>query len=438
MEEVIFTATGDSFITRRLPKDHAGVNDLSALIKSADVCFTNLEVTIHRDEGIPAAVSGGTWAKAVPAVLQDIKRYGFNLIAWANNHTLDYSIPGLLATERHLNDQEFVHGGAGGNLASASEPRYLEIGQARIALIALTSTFHESGAAGEQRPDMVGRPGVNPLRYETIHHVTREQLSLLQTIACSTAINATHNLSVKEGFKSERTDGIYSFGGHLFKVSDRPGKVTYPLLQDLERTIRSIHEAKRQADYVFVSIHAHEMEGEDKEKPAKFIETFARRCIDEGAHMIVGHGPHILRGIEVYKNRPIFYSLGNFIFQNDTVTHLPQDFYQTYGLAHHHTVADGLDARSKENTIGFGVNPLIWETVLPIWKMKNGELTDLKLYPVELGFGKKRFQRGWPMLTDNAKILERLSILSKPYGTEIAIVDGVGEVSLQSSMAVQV
>ncbi|MCG3088237.1 CapA family protein [Sporosarcina cyprini] len=436
MREIVFTATGDSFITRRLPEEDERFGKLSSLLKEADVRFTNLEVTIHDGEGIPGAVSGGTWAKAKPAVLQDIKRYGFNLVAWTNNHTLDYSVPGLLATERYLEEHGFVHGGAGADLASASEPRYLETTAGRVAMIAATSTFHESWAAGDQRRDMKGRPGVNPLRFDTVHLVSKEQLEHLKRIASSTAINAAQNLSIKEGFKKERTDGVFSFGAHLFQESEHQGKMTSPAAIDMDRIIRSIHEAKRQADYVFVSLHAHEMEGEVKEKPARFIEDFSRRCIDEGAHMVVGHGPHILRGIEIYKNRPIFYSLGNFIFQNETVTHLPADFYQAYGLTDQHNVADALDTRSRGNSIGFGINPAIWETVLPIWKMKDGELTELVLHPVELGFGKKRYERGWPELSGNQAILERLCRLSKEYGTELEIDGGVAKVLLHSQLPV--
>ena len=48
-----------------------------------------------------------------------------------------------------------------------------------------------------------------------------------------------------------------------------------------------------------------------------YIEA-AHWAIDQGADLFAGHGPHFLRGIEIYKNRPIFYSLGNFIFQNGT------------------------------------------------------------------------------------------------------------------------
>ncbi|MCM3709105.1 CapA family protein [Sporosarcina luteola] len=436
MGEMIFTATGDTFITRRLPGKDKSFLELSGLLKKADVRFTNLEITVHDGEGIPGAVSGGTWAKTKPAALQDIKDYGFNLVGWVNNHTLDYSIEGLKATERNLDTYEFVHGGAGLNLASASEPRYLETEAGRVAMIAATSTFHESWVAGDQRPDMIGRPGINPLRYQTIYHVTQEQLAHLKKIASSTKINAVRDMSIKEGFKVERKDGLFEFGGHLFKEEKQEGKTTSPIPNDMNRILQAIREAKRQANYVLVSIHAHEMLADDKEQPAQFLETFARACIDEGAHAVVGHGPHLVRGIEVYKNRPIFYSLGNFIFQNDTVTHLPADFYQAYDLSHTNTVADALDVRSKDNSIGLGVNPKIWESVLPIWKMENGELTELNLHPLELGFGKKRFERGWPVLSDNTAVLERLSELSAPYGTEIHIEEGVGKVLLKKGVYV--
>lgn len=432
MNEIQFTATGDSFITRRLAKRDDHFTQLSSLIKKANVRFTNLEVTVHDGEGIPGAVSGGTWAKAKPSVLEEIREYGFNLVAWANNHTLDYSIPGLEATERNLDSYGFIHGGAGGNLASASEPRYLETEAGRVAMIATTSTFHESWAAGDQRPDMIGRPGVNPLRYETTYLVSKKRLHHLKSIASSTKINATEELSIKEGFKTSRMDGKFSFGGHLFEESDTEGKYTTPFELDMKRIIKSIHEAKRQSDYVLVSIHAHEMKANLKEEPAQFIEQFARTCIDEGAHAVIGHGPHILRAIEIYKNRPIFYSLGNFIFQNETVEHLPSDFYQMFGMGHGDNVAEALNRRTKNDSIGFGVNSSIWESVLPVWKMKDGVLTELYLYPIELGYGQKRHERGWPILSDQVSILDRLSHLSACYGTEIIVEDGIGKVKINS------
>lgn len=423
-----FVATGDSFIARRLPGETAWVKELTELLASAEARFTNLEITTHEFEGTPGAVSGGTWGIASPHVLKDIKRLGFNLINWANNHTLDYSIDGLLATERYLNQYEFVHAGAGCNLAQASEPRYLETTSGRVALIAATSSFHESWMAGEQRPDMLGRPGVNGLRHNEVYSINPEKLQVLKEIADEVPINAIYNRRVKQGFALQSNDGLFHFGQHLFKAGESQGLETTPNQKDMARIIRSISLAKRTADYVIVSIHSHEMNGDINDEPADFLVEFAHRCIDEGAHAVIGHGPHILRGIEIYKQRPIFYSLGNFIFQNDCVSHLPFDFYEKYNLGYINNVADAFEARSANRTRGLGSMPEAWQSVIPHWTMENGMIKELTLYPIELGFGEPAYRGGWPALTRNSKIIERLQTLSVPFGTVIQIENGTGKV----------
>jgi poly-gamma-glutamate capsule biosynthesis protein CapA/YwtB (metallophosphatase superfamily) len=199
------------------------------------------------------------------------------------------------------------------NLAEASAPKYLECPSGRVALISVTSTFHDCWAAGDQRPDLKGRPGVNPLRYETTHVVTEEMLDQLRKITEVVDINSENKLAVKEGFLTESGNDTLKFGQYEIATGSKPGTSTKAIKSDLERIEKSIKEALRQADYVLVSIHSHEMQGENKDKPAEFLTTIAKECIDIGAHAIIGHGPHILRGIEIYKNRPIFYSLGDFI-----------------------------------------------------------------------------------------------------------------------------
>src|SRR5699024_10742699 len=158
-------------------------------------------------KSMPGVVSGGTWAKAAPDVLKDLKNYGFNMLAWANNHTLDYSFGGLEATERFLDQEGYVHAGAGMNLASASEPRYLETEAGRVAIISVTSTFHESWVAGDQRPDMTGRPGINPLRFEAIHAISPEKMANLKSIADVTGINIENDQEVAGGFR-ETKEGL--------------------------------------------------------------------------------------------------------------------------------------------------------------------------------------------------------------------------------------
>ncbi|WP_059104294.1 CapA family protein [Shouchella shacheensis] len=429
-EEITIAATGDSFITRRLAENDEDSKVIIDVMKQAEVRFTNLEVTTHDFEGYPSAVSGGAWAVAHPSVLEDLKKYGFNLLAWATNHALDFSFGGLEATEKYLNDHGFVHAGAGSNLAEASQPRYLETSSGRVAIISATSTFHESWRAGEQRPDMLGRPGVNPLRYNVEYHVTEDQMDLLKRIAEKTSINAVNNLHAKLGIRTNSDENLFFFGVYNFKIGDQEQQVTTPNKKDMNRILNSISEAKRQADIVLVSIHSHEMSGDNLEEPPQFLQEFARNCIDGGADSIIGHGPHLLRGIEVYRNRPIFYSLGNFIFQNDTMTKQPTEFYDKFSLDHSSSVADLYDARTSKDTKGFVIDDKIWSSIIPIWKMREGEMIELELYPIELGVEKPRSRRGWPKLSKRQDILEHLRKLSLPYGTEIQVKDGKWSVLL--------
>ena len=428
--KMTFAATGDSFITRRLPET-AALAALSAEIASAEVRFTNFEVLTPEGDGFPSAVSGGTWAAAPARVIGDLQRLGFNMMGWANNHTLDYSYGGLAATGRALDRFGVVHAGVGHNLAEAARPRYLECPSGRVALIAVTSSFHESAAAGQQRPDSIGRPGVNPLRFTTRYTLPPERLVALALLAEETGINDGHKARVKEGFAAEVEPGTVVFGEYRFVGGERAGVLTEPHAGDVARTVVGIGEARRQADWVVVSLHAHEMLGMDKEVPAAFLRTFAHACIEAGAHAVIGHGPHVLRGIELHQGRPIFYSLGNFIFQNETVPDLPSDFYEKFGLGLTANVADALDKRSDNNTRGFAANPWAWKSVIARFEFEGDRMTGLELVPVELGHGLTRPRRGTPMLSQDAAILPHLAGLSAPFETEMVIGGGRGRVVLR-------
>ena len=134
------------------------------------------------------------------------------------------------------------------------------------------------------------------------YHVTKSQLTSLREIARETLIDAQQELDIREGFAVE-TPGSFKFAGRSFVESEDTYKETQPDKRDMQRIIASIEEAKSQADYVLVSIHSHELGGLRKDFPADFLRTFARECIDAGATAVLGHGPHVLRGIEVLQRR---------------------------------------------------------------------------------------------------------------------------------------
>lgn len=214
-----FIASGDSFATRRIPAEYPGGKELQQLILSHDVSFNNLEVTCHEEEGYPSAFSGGTWAMTDPVFLDDLRGMGFNLYNTANNHACDFCHGGLLATARHLKDRAMIFAGTGKNLTEASRAVYLDTGSCRVALIGVTSDFHDSDLAGEQSPQMCGRPGVNGLRVDTVYHVTQDYFSTLKSLVQETNMNAYADYSVKLGYVTPLPEDILSVNGMKFQKS---------------------------------------------------------------------------------------------------------------------------------------------------------------------------------------------------------------------------
>ncbi len=160
------------------------------------------------------------------------------------------------------------------------------------------------------------------------------------------------------------------------------------------------------------------------EEPAQFAVDFAHAVIDAGADAVVGHGPHLTLGVELYKGRPIFYSLGNLIFQNDNVPVFPAESYARFGLDHRATPTDFLDARTGNETRGFPAEREFWHGLAASCAFAGGKLAELRLHPLDLGAGLPRSQRGRPVLArgDVAQaILARVKRLSARFGTEIAL-----------------
>ena len=145
--------------------------------------------------------------------------------------------------------------------------------------------------------------------------------------------------------------------------------------------------------------------------------------------MIVGSGPHILKGIEIYQGKPIFYSMGDFVFQNETVEFLPAENYLPYRLGSEATPADFSDRRYRNDTTGFPVDPEIWRSVIALPSFRAGRLERIELIPIELGQKKPRSQRGRPVLAspaDARSIIERLAELSPAYNTKVVFENGRG------------
>ena len=426
-----FTAVGDILVQRRLPGAYDGFNEIYDFINKGDLRFFNLETTLHKGECFASQFSGGSWFRANPEVLDDMRMFGFNILSFANNHTMDFSYDGLLKTLDAVNQYGFPNAGVGRNLSEAAAPVYLDTLSGRVALISVVSTFNPTAMAGEQSRRVIGRPGVNGLRFEEKFYVMAEQMETIKKLAEDTCINGYNNILRSEGYLPELPEGCFDFKNIRFIVGEQTKRVSNVNESDMVRVEKAIYEAQLQADYIIVSVHSHEIQGTNKETPDDFLREFSHRCIDKGAHGVVGHGPHLLRPIEIYKQRPIFYSLGDFVLQSENIEFAPEDFYASYGLNSDATMHDLFKKRSNHFTRGLQTKREMFESVIPYWEMEDGKLTKLELHPVELGFGQPRSTSGWPRPAKDSSLSERIIDMSEAYGTKMILADGVIKVLVE-------
>ncbi len=111
----------------------------------------------------------------------------------------------------------------------------------------------------------------------------------------------------KKGIKIAFLAYSMTFPKEFYAGKDSPG-TAYP---DLLQFRKSIKKANSIADFIIISMH---WSAEGERFPKQYQKFFAHFAVDCGADMIIGHHPHVIQGIEVYKDGLIFYSLGNFIF----------------------------------------------------------------------------------------------------------------------------
>ncbi|WP_129116337.1 CapA family protein [Halegenticoccus tardaugens] len=445
--DLTFAAVGDAIVTRKFsvyeePQFQTLINE----IQNADVSLANLEVLLHDYEGYPSAQSGGTYMRAPPWVADELSWAGFDIFAAATNHAGDFSHGGMITTMEALEDRNIAYAGLGRNLAEARAPAYVDTPAGRVALVAACTTITPGTEAGQQLPNIHGRPGLSPLRLETRYTVPESAHDFLTELSENLGLEAVKGRRKRLGFPVPGEDTgaftLMNIGGETdldFKVGDEYAVRREANEGDVEAIRRQIIAARAQADWVIVSLHTHEGSGgffNDDSVPA-FLESFAHDCIDTGADAFVGHGPHVLRGIEIYDRAPIFYSLGNFFMQNETVTRLPAEIYDRYDLNPSESLPATLfDKRvhdQDENRIGFLSDQSFWESILPVCEYKDGRVDTIRLYPLDLGYEEPRPRRGRPVLADERttkQILESVAQLSEPYGTTIEYNEEYGEINV--------
>lgn len=427
-------ATGDAVINRPLSvyREEA-FTQLIQLIRGADARFLNFETLVHDFEFPAAEKPTPTYLQTDPQILGELKWAGFNLISAANNHAFDYGEGGLLTNLSHLRESALAFSGVGRNLTEAREPAYLVTPRGIVALICLTSSYPDQARAMDQRPDLQGRPGINPLRYDTTYTVDEEAFQQIQRMSSELGLDTARRRVAAAGHQGNIThdaDSEYQFLGRRFVRGDKMRAATAPHRRDLEGNLRWIREARRQADWVLVSVHSHEF-GETTEDPPQFLCTFAKAAVDAGADVVISHGADFVKGVEIYHGKPILYGVGRFAFQVDQVRRAPAESYERFGLDYNATPGELYDARSGNETRGIVTHPAAWEGAMFECQFTGGQLHALRFHPIDLGFKQHRARRGRPVLAGREvgqSVLERIQRLSKPYGTTVTTKDGVGAV----------
>ncbi len=362
-QEISITLAGQSMIRSDI-RAHApaAVPIIKSLLKG-DVVFTNFEATVYDPK--KGETRGDGRFVSPPEAMDALQTFGFNLISLSNNHSFDLKTQGVHNAIDEAKRLNLAHAGTGNNIDEAVAPGYLKTPKGTIALIGMASGLVPDGGAATAT-----QAGVNEL------HI----------------------------------DG------------NKPNEA------DSQRILQSIRNATKKADLVIVYEHNHVFdkpfqtimleELPERLAPPEWLKKWTHAEIDAGADMIVMHGAPMLHGVEIYRGHPIFYDLGNFIFQVP-----PAD-----------TLLD---------------EPIVWESVVAYVDFRGKNLQSIQFRPIaqnKVGEGQPDEHdehtdnlfmqtRGLPKPATGEQahyILDRLAALSRPFGTTLVVKGDVAEVQLKA------
>jgi poly-gamma-glutamate synthesis protein (capsule biosynthesis protein) len=419
-------AAGGDIIGPRGPLTEAFDTDfraLAELFRNADLGVANFEGAVFdlaSFTGYPAAENGGGYPLYPMTLPDDLANMGIRLVAKANNHATDWGAEGLIATLDALAKAGISQAGAGPGIAAARAPAYVETPRGTAALVSAATTFPPMSVAGpavarfgiESSP----RPGISAIRVRKIRLVEPDDLEALELIAGPLARNvpgSSNDLRIDDQvFRSAAT--------REFAWETNP--------DDEAAVLASIREADADAAFVAFMIHSHETAGNaddmpladyelaaihkaneapspDEPMPAAFQPTLFRNAIDAGADAVIRTGPHMLGGIEIYKGRPIFYSLGSLflLFCGDRTYEAP----------------DGQIKKLPDEW---------YDTVIPVTRYEGGRVAEIRLHPAVIQWNPGPLcSVPRPADADEAaRILGAVQARSEPFGTTVVIRDGVG------------
>ncbi len=264
-DSITFVAVGDVGPNREEP--FSIFRHAVPYIEQAELAFCQLEPALSK-RGTPLP-QARLPMRADPSAAEAIRRAGFDVVSFASNHCMDWGREAFADTLAALRTQELKVIGAGSDIREARAPVFAQVrdNTPKVALLAYNSILPQGYWATDDRP------GCAPLRAHTVYEPIEH---------------------------------------------DQPGTPcrihTYANREDLQDMLDDIRQAKAKSDVVIVSMHwgIHFVPA----VIADYQKELAHAAIDAGADLILGHHPHILKGVEIYRGKAIFYSLANFALES--------------------------------------------------------------------------------------------------------------------------
>jgi poly-gamma-glutamate capsule biosynthesis protein CapA/YwtB (metallophosphatase superfamily) len=265
---------------------YSWLEKIAPILQSGDFTLGNLEGPICElkralsQTGVSSSKLLPDHMVMPPEIAPVLKRVGFSALSTAGSVTMIKGADSMLETLAYLDKAGLAHSGSGKNIVEAHKPAVLERAGLKLAMLSYGSIFEP-----ESFPARENKPGI-------------------ATVGVNTAYQIPPNISNMPGVL--------------------PHVMTIPNAKDVDLMLDDVRRAKDIADIVVVSWHwgvtryANSCAtGIPLEDSPSFVlnyqEEMGRAAIDAGADIIMGHHPHRLQGIEIYKGKLICYSLGNLI-----------------------------------------------------------------------------------------------------------------------------
>jgi len=226
---------------------------------AADISIANLETPIISTPNNPHPTKSIIFYSN-PEIMSALEFSGIDAVSLANNHFLDYMVEGLLETQNFLDSSGIAYFGAGVNKEDAMRPIFFNHSGVNIGFI---GSSDRDGRENNEQPYLdagYDKPGF---------YMNSEQ-NLVQQIGSMEEVSNLIVLNIHSGSEYSTTPRF--------------------------------------------------LDGEDEDynpfytEPTRENIAFRQFAIDQGVDLVINHHPHVLQGLEIYENKLIAHSLGNFIF----------------------------------------------------------------------------------------------------------------------------